>query len=358
MESLITVCTGMSGSGRNDYISLVKDIARKEEKELLEVHIGQKMYKKSKELGYLIPNGTILDTSERQLDCLRGLVLEELLTLKDQKKDILVNTHACFRWHKHLTKAFDYYYLSKLDPDLYITITDTIFSIFGRLQENQWKGRNNLTELLAWRDEETFVTKTFARIQRKPHFLIPRDEPPETLYNLIFNPKIKKAYLSYPVSAAEKEALEEVHKARDELREELIIFDPMAIKDVDWLASGQALGKKGETSIPIPFVDYDGTEKEVTIHLNELEQVATYLKDQTIARDYVLISQSDFVAVYYYDPDLPSPGVQREIRYAKDTGKPVYIYYPKDTMSPFQEMDITKHFRDGEEFLAFLKKEV
>jgi len=353
---LIAVCTGMSGSGRNEYISLVKDIAIGKGKELIEVHIGQQMYKKSKELGYPIPNGTILDTSERQLDYLRGLVLEELLTIKDQKKDILVNTHACFRWHKHLTKAFDYYYLSKLNPDLYITVTDTIYSIFGRLQGNQWKGRNNLAELLAWRDEEAFVTKTFARIQRKPHFLIARDEPPETLYNLIYNPGIKKAYLSYPISAAKKEALKEVYEVRDELRKDLIIFDPMSMKDVDWLTLGEALKKKGETSISVPFVDYDGSAKEVAISLKELEQVATYLKDQTIARDYVLINQSDFAVVYYYNPDLPSPGVQREIRFAKDTGKPVYIYYPKDTMSPFQEMDIAKHFQDKKEFLTFLEK--
>lgn len=149
----------MSGSGRRGCLYRVLEVASKEKKSLSVIHIGEKMYEKSKELGYTIPDGTILDTSERQLDYLRGIVLENII--RQNKKNVLMDTHACFRWHKHLTKAFDYYYLSRLKPDLYITITDTIFSIYGRLQKNHWKNRNNLAELLAWRDEEAFVTKTF-----------------------------------------------------------------------------------------------------------------------------------------------------------------------------------------------------
>jgi adenylate kinase len=353
---LLIICTGISGSGKKEYVKSVKEIAKSAGKELVEVHTGDKMYKKSEELGYPIANGAILDTSERQLDYLRGLVFEEIIRMKDITENILVVTHACFRWHKHLTKAFDYYYLSKLNPDLYITVTDTIYSIFGRLEQNQWRGRNNLTELLTWRDEEEFETKTFARIQKKPHFLVARSEPPETLYNLIFEPKMKKGYLSYPISGAEREAIQKVERIRDELRKNLIIFDPMAIKDVDWLSLALAQKKKGKTSISIPFLDYDGSKKEITIPIEEFEKASIFLKDQTIARDYGLIDQSDFVAVNYYDPDLPSPGVQREIRYAKDSGKPVYLYYPRDVMSPFQELDITKHFQDLNEFVGFLKK--
>jgi len=346
----------MSGSGKKEYIESVKKIAKSAGKELVDVHTGDRMYKKSEELGYTIENGTILDTSERHLDYLRGLVFEEIIRIKDTTENLLVNTHACFRWHKHLTKAFDYYYLSKLSPDLYITVTDTIYSIFGRLEQNQWRGRNSLTELLAWRDEEEFVTKTFARIQKKPHFLVARSEPPEMLHNLIFEPKMKRGYLSYPISAAEREAIQEVQSIRDELRKNLIIFDPMAIKDVDWLSLALAQKKKGKTSISIPFLDHDDSKKEITIPIEELERASIYLKDQTIARDYSLIDQSDFVAVNYYDPDLPSPGVQREIRYAKDSGKPVYLYYPQERMNPFQELDVTKHFQDVNELVSFLKK--
>jgi len=325
VNNLLAVCTGMSGSGRKRYLSEVKEFASKQGKEFHVVHVGEQMYKKSDELGYSIPDGTILDTSERQLDYLRGLVFEDILRLKKEKENLLIDTHACFRWHKHLTKAFDYYYLSKLDPDLYVTITDTIYSIYGRLQRGHWKDRNNLAELLAWRDEETFVTRTFAKIQKKPHFLVAREEPPQTLYNLIAIPKMKKAYLSYPISAAKSKAMKQVKEVRDELRKSIIVFDPMSIRDVDWLTVGQTRKKKGETTYAVPFMDDDYCAGKVDIDLCELEDVSVYLKDQTIARDYDLISQSDFVAVYYYDPSLPSPGVEREIRFAKDNGKPVYM---------------------------------
>ena len=46
--------------------------------------------------------------------------------------------------------------------------------------------------------------------------------------------------------------------------------------------------------------------------------------------------------------------MQREIRYAKENGKNVYIYYPKKEMSPFLEKDITKHFSERKDFLKFL----
>jgi adenylate kinase len=344
----------MSGSGRREYISKVQKLASEQGKDFCVVHVGEKMYEKSEDLGYPIPNGTILDTSERHLDYLRGLVFEDIIRLK--QKNVLIDTHACFRWHKHLTKAFDYYYLSKLNPDLYVTITDTIYSIYGRMQKNQWKGRNNLTELLAWRDEETFVTKTFAKIQKKPHFLVARDEPPQTLYNIIFEPRMKKTYLSYPISGAESRSMKKVQEVRDELRKSLVVFDPMSIRDIDWLTLALTKKKKGNRNYSIPFTDTDCSRKEIKVNLSELENVSTYLKDQTIARDYELISQSDFVSVYYYDPKLPSPGVEREIRFAKDGGKPVFLYLPEKTMSPFRELDVARHFGKTGEFIDFLRK--
>jgi adenylate kinase len=346
----------MSGSGKEKYISSVKKITENKGKKLNVVNVGDLMYKKSEELGVPIPKGQILDISERHLNLLRATVFEEIIRIKDETENLLVNTHACFRWHKHLTNAFDYYYLYSLNPDLYITITDNIYSIFGRLQESQWKQRNNLLELLIWRNEEEFITKIFADIQKKPHFMVARNEPPETLFNLVFQPTMKKVYISYPISAAEKEELQRVQSVIKDLRKNLIVFDPLSIREVEWLTLALARKKKGKKRITIPFVSNEGSEKKILINIEELEKIAGYLKDHTIARDYSLVHQSDLQAVYYYNPELPSPGVQREIRYAKEHGKNVYIYYPKATMSLFQEMDLTQHFQEENEFIAFLKK--
>jgi len=139
---MIVVCTGMSGSGRKSAICTMLGCIKPDKVKL--VNIGEKMYEKSRELGYSISDGKILDSSEKDLDYLRAIVYEDIIRAKDRGEDIIINTHACFRWNKYITKAFDYYYLTKLNPDLYITITDTIYSIYGRLESTKWKGRNAL----------------------------------------------------------------------------------------------------------------------------------------------------------------------------------------------------------------------
>jgi adenylate kinase len=348
---MIVVCTGLSGSGRKSAISSMLECCKPQKVKL--INTGERMYTKSSELGYKISEGKILDCSERDLDYLRAIVYEDILREKDDTETMIINTHACFRWNKYITKAFDYYYLTKLDPDLYITITDTIYSIYGRLESTEWKGRNALWELLAWRDEEEHITKTFAMIQKKPHYTISRNEPPETLYNIIFT-DVKKTYLSYPISADDIKAIEKVKKFRDSLRKKIVVFDPLAIKDIEWFTAALAEKKQGKTTIEIPFKDDDGKNQTTIFNIENLEEVGEYLKDQTISRDYDLISQSDFITVFYGNPEITSPGVQREIRYAKENGKDVYIYYPKKEMSPFLEKDISEHFLEPEKLEKFL----
>jgi hypothetical protein len=342
----------MSGSGRKRAICRMLGIAK--DKKVHLVNVGERMYQKSQTLGYPIGEGKILDASEKDLDYLRAVVYEDILRERENVENMIINTHACFRWNKYITKAFDYYYLTKLNPDLYLTVTDTIYSIYGRLELTEWKGRNALWELLAWRDEEEHLTKTFAMIQKKKHFSICWEEPPETMYNVIFEPNVKKTYLSYPISAGGSKAMKEVRNFRDNLRKNLVVFDPLAVKDIEWFTAALALKKQRKTRIKIPFTYDDGQEGQVSFDIRELEKVGDYLKHQTISRDYNMISQSDFVTVCYYDPAINSPGVQREIRYAKENGKDVYIYYPKKEMSPFLEKDVSKHFLDKNELIGFL----
>lgn len=351
---MIIVCTGMSGSGRKRSICAMLDYAKKSNKKVELANIGQRMYQKSGSLGYTIEEGKILDTSERNLDYLRAIVFEDVIRENEAAENMTINTHACFRWNKYITKAFDYYYLTKLKPDIYLTVTDTIYSIYGRLEKTDWKGRNSLWELLAWRDEEEHIARTFAMIQGKKHFTVCHADPPETMFRIIFEPHVKKTYLSYPISAGTSNAMREVKEFRDTLRKSLVVFDPLAIKDIEWLTAGLALKKQEKTMVEIPFVDDEGKAEELAFRIEDLEEVAPYLKDQTISRDYTMIRQSDFVTVYYYDPSISSPGVQREIRYAKEHGKDVYIYYPKKEMSPFLEKDVTKHFLDEKDFIGFL----
>jgi hypothetical protein len=190
-------------------------------------------------------------------------------------------------------------------------------------------------------------------MQNKKHYLICNEEPSETVYHLSFEPDIKKAYLSYPISAASEKELIEASKFKDALNKKMVVFDPMSLKDIEWCNEAETLWKEGIEYMESPLFDFPEARR-VKIETKKIMEVKHYLQDQTISRDYNLIDQSEYVIANYYNPKLPSPGVQREIRYAKENGKDVYLFWPKERLSPFLVHDITKHFQTQEELLKFI----
>jgi adenylate kinase len=331
------------------------ELARKKGIDIQIKNIGQMMYEKAEEGGYSIEEGKILDLPEFTLRSLRWSVLEDVLRTIEEAENTIIDTHACFRWKKYICDGFEYSYLSKLNPDLYFNVMDTIYSIKGRLELLPgWRGRHNLLELLIWRDEEAALTRTFAQIQNRDFYLIFYNDPAELMYKIAFERKAK-AYLSYPISFATDEQIEGVFKFRDTLRKDIVVFDPLGIREMGWLSAAIAMKKHGNKKITIPF-KVDGKEKNIQLSVNEIHGIRDYLVDQTVSRDFTLIDQSDFVVVDYFDPEINSPGVNNEMQYAHDNGKDVYIYWPDERMSPFLERNITKSFRTQENLLQFIQK--
>jgi nucleoside 2-deoxyribosyltransferase len=160
--------------------------------------------------------------------------------------------------------------------------------------------------------------------------------------------------LSYPISFATPEQVKDVEAFRDELRKEIVIFDPLSIRDISWQSAAQAMEKQGKSEIAIPF-NVDGRDEHVQISIKEMHEARDFLKDQTVNTDFKLIDQSDFIIVDYYDPSIHSPGVNSEMQYAHDNGKDVYLYWPESKMSPFLERNITRHFTTQEDLIEFIK---
>lgn len=355
MRVLIIVCTGISGSGRREAIVNVVDLARKKGFDIQIKNVGQMMYEKAEEGGYPISEGKILDLPAFTLRSLRWSVFEDILRTIDDAEHTIIDTHACFRWKKFVFDGFDYSYLSKLKPDIYFNIMDTIYSIKGRLElQKGWQGKHSLLELLIWRDEEAVLTRTFAEIQNKKFYHLFYDDPPESMFQIAFQNEVKKAYLSYPISFATPEQIQGVEVFRDALRKKIVIFDPLGNRDMSWQTAAAALKKQGEKEIEIPF-RYGDVERTVIVPIEEIFEANEYLMDQTVNIDFMLIDQSDFIVVNYYDPDIHSPGVNNEMQYARSNGKDVYIYWPESRMSPFLERNITKHFKTQKELLDFFE---
>jgi hypothetical protein len=331
------------------------ELARKRGVDIQIKNIGQMMYEKAEEGGYTIEDGKILDLPEFTLRPLRWSVLEDVLRTIDDAEHTIIDTHACFRWKKYICDGFEYSYLSKLNPDIYFNVMDTIYSIKGRLELLPgWSGRHTLLELLIWRDEEEALTRTFAQIQNKAFYLIFFNDPADLMYRIAFE-EPSKAYLSYPISFATEEQINKVIEFRDELRKDIVVFDPLGIREMGWLSAAIAMQKQGNEEIAIPFI-VNGKKGTVRLSVNEVYKVRDYLVDQTVNRDFTLIDQSNFVVVDYFDPDINSPGVNNEMQYAHDTGKDVYIYWPTERMSPFLERNITKSFKTQENLIQFIKQ--
>ncbi|MGC8555646.1 MAG: AAA family ATPase [Conexivisphaera sp.] len=331
------VVTGVSGSGRGEYISAAAEEIRSSGGSVEVFDVGSLMFETAENLGVEIPEGRILNLAPSTLNYLRTTVFEKILREARDHENVLVNTHACFRWKRHLLQAFDFYYLNLLSPDIYVTVVDSIAGMRARLDSSpHWRGRLGLKDMLVWRDEETFLTKSIADFQRKPFFMIPAKQPPGTLWRLMRDPSAPKAYLSYPMTHLGDRAQEFQERLRgfvSELRRRgLIVFDPGEVEDMD-LVEGR--------------VRLEGVDP------GEVESVREDVYDQTVARDYQLIDQSDFVIVYYYVPVM-SPGVLSEMTYAFSSAKEVYVVF-RGPESPFFRYYSTRIFKDEDELFSFLE---
>ncbi len=340
------IATGISGSGRGEYLRKVVKFAERQGEEVRLFDVGRMMFSTAEKLGIKIPEDKILDLAPSTLSYLRTTVFEQILRESEEHENIIIGTHACFRWRKHLLQAFDFHYLNQLKPDIYVAIIDSVASIKARLEVKEgWRGRLRLKDILVWRDEEVFITKSVADFQRRPFYMIAYKEPAEALFRLMFEPNVKKTYLSYPMTHSEQseENLMKKDEFRDTLRDAgLIVFDPAEIEDAKLL-------RRLEDSPEGVEVEADGTK--VFIPADEVMEVAEDVQHQTVANDCQLIDQSDFITVYYYLPVM-SPGVLSEMTYGFTNNKHVYVVF-KGPESPFFRYYSTKIFKDEADLFEY-----
>ncbi|MEM2352432.1 MAG: ATP-binding protein, partial [Thermoproteota archaeon] len=190
------VATGISGSGREEYLRRFVNFSGEKGIKIRIFSVGSMMFETARKLGIEIKEDKILDLSPSSLNFLRATVFEQIIRESEDHENIVVSTHTCFRWKKHVFQAFDFHYLNELSPDIFVTISDSVLSIKRRLESSlQWRGRLTLKDILVWRDEEILLTKSIADYRGKPFYVIPSSSPGETLFNLAFKPDSRKVYL-------------------------------------------------------------------------------------------------------------------------------------------------------------------
>lgn len=355
---ICVVVTGQVGLEKKPFLQQVVDIARDNGHEVVLFNIGERMCAEAPDI---VPH-RILDLPRQRLTALRRSVFKDVLRAASGGANLIVNTHATFRWKHGLFHAYDHTQMAELDADFYVTLVDNIDALHERL-EREHDVKHTLKDILVWREEEMVVTEAMAEaVAGYGHaFVMSRGNPRITapsLYRLMFEPHRKRVYPSFPMTHVldEPVVLAEIDRFRDALAEHFITFDPADLNEKKLLYEAGEATKRGEEDLAI---NVNG--RSITLPVSEITRVAHDIDAQIYARDFKLIEQSDMIVSYV--PSLPggkpalSSGVEREVQHAFESTKEAFVVWrPEYEPSPFVTETATAIFRSMDELFAHFQQ--
>jgi adenylate kinase len=336
-------------------------------------NVGDMMYELSHHSGKPVPAGKILDLPMPELRLLRQLSFEKIIQGSVGSQNILVNSHSVFRWNGQLFSAISIPEVQAFRPDIVVTLIEDIDAIKLRLdllkQNDQLPGNVNYTlkDIIVWREEEMLVSEMLASVLQVPHYVVGMWVDPEvspnpetTLFSLMFQPWKKKAYVSYPISAAKGNNLiwERVLKFRNLVHRYLTVFDPLSIDEKRL----EGAMKRSLALLPTTSrltVDVRGNPLE--LDTKEISEVLPDIDGQIVARDYKLVDQAQVIIAYFPRDNDGSPiiagGVQSELEHAAASPKEILVVWEADRdPTPFIKLKSDHRFGSLEELESFLKE--
>jgi adenylate kinase len=355
---MIVVVTGMVGVDKKSYLARVCQYAAENSEEVLLCNVGDMMYAEAPD----IPPGKILDIPMKRLSSLRRSVFKDIIAKAQDASNLIVNTHATFRWRHGLFPAVDFDQMRQLNTDMYICLIDGVSVLHSRLVDEH-SIEHSLKDLIVWREEEIIGTEMLCKgiNERIPFYCLARgtgEQTTETFYKLVFDGGTKKAYLSFPMTAVDE--MEDVRRGIDEFRELMkrifICFDPGDLEESYLPQKAQQAKQKGLDFIEVPVLG-----RQVRLDLHEVQQIERDINSQIYARDFMLIDQSEMIISFI--PTLAdgraaiSSGVERELQHAHEAAKDVYVIWTaKQTPSVFVTQTATKVFGKVTEAVDYFKE--
>ncbi len=355
------VLTGQVGLDKQEYLRGVERITRDSRSGLAAFHVGDRMYADAPD----VPPGRILDLPLSRLHTLRRSVFKDILREAEGRPNIIVNTHATFRWRHSLFRAFDFDQIERLRPDMFICLVDSVDAVHHRLMCKH-KVDATLKDTLVWREEEILATELLALALGCANscYVLPRGKTGGTMrtcFRLITQPHLPKAYVSYPMThvVGMPEVIAEIDAFRLELADRLIVFDPVDVDEKHLVDAAIAATKEGRDFVESQMSGPDGATQNYQVSAKQLLELAGDIDGQIYARDFQLIDQSDMIISLV--PELPdgtpaiSSGVERELHHAYEHGRQVYVVWkPERPPSPFITETASRLFRTTTQVLAFL----
>lgn len=352
---MIVVTTGMVGIDKKAYLEQVVELCKSRGKNVELYNVGEMMYREAPD----IPKGRILDISLKRLGQIRRSVFKDVIAKSKNVDNLIVNTHATFRWRHGLFPAVDFDQLRELDADLYVCIVDGVDALHVRLIREH-PIRHSLKDLIVWREEELLGTEMVRNgiDESLPCFCLARgfeSETVETYYQLMFENYRRKTYLSFPMThvMSMPDVQKRIMKFRDMMKEHFICFDPGDLEEMYLPFYAEKAQKQGQDNVTIKALD-----TEVEVPLSELQQIDRDIKAQVYARDFYLIDQSDMIISFIPENQTGGPaissGVERELQHAHEGAKEVYVIWTaKASPSVFVTQTANKVFYSEEEAMEY-----
>ncbi|MEN6578263.1 MAG: hypothetical protein ABFD90_18105 [Phycisphaerales bacterium] len=355
---MIIVVTGMVGLNKKSYLEAVCRFAGQNGKQVQLRSVGDMMYAEAPD----IPPGKILDISLKRLDSLRRSVFKDIIAAASEVPNLIVNTHATFRWRHGLFPAVDFDQMRQLNADMYVCLIDGVVAMHQRLLE-QHAVEHSLKDLIVWREEEIISTEMLCKgINDKVPFyclsLGSTEQTVDTFYRMAFERDLKRAYLSFPMTAVARleTVTQEIAEFRRRMKQFLICFDPGDLEEAHLPAVARAAREQGLKQVEVAI-----SNRRACLDVDEVLQIEHDINSQIYARDFLLIDQADMIVSFV--PALPdgraaiSSGVERELQHAHEAAKEVYVIWtaPQQHPSVFVTQTASKVFTSVAEAVEFLQ---
>ncbi len=354
---MIIVVTGMVGLNKKSYLEAVCRFAGQNGRDVRLRSVGDLMYAEAPD----IPPGKILDISLKRLHSLRRSIFKDIIAAASEVPNLIVNTHATFRWRHGLFPAVDFDQMRLLNADMYICLIDGVVAMHLRLLE-QHAVEHSLKDLIVWREEEIISTEMLCKgINDKVPFYclaLGGGQPTvDTFYRMAFQRDVKKAYLSFPMTAVAslESVTREISEFRRRMKQSFVCFDPGDLEEAHLPMVARRARQEGRSQIEVTALN-----QQVRLDMEEVLQIERDINNQIYARDFLLIDQADMIVSFV--PALPdgraaiSSGVERELQHAHEAAKEAYVIWTaRQHPSVFVTQTANKVFSSVPEAIAFLQ---
>jgi adenylate kinase len=357
------IVTGQVGMDKKSYLDQAVRFAGAQGDPIELYNVGDMMYREARD----VRPGRILDLPLSRLETLRRAAFKDVITDSRDQKNVMVNTHATFRWRHGLFSAFDYDQIAKLNPDLFICVVDNIEVVHHRLHAEH-EIDATLKDCMVWREEEILATELMSKAIPSSKFYVMsrgRHQPTtKQLFRLICRPGMRKVYPSFPMSHVVDmpDVLAEIDAFRAALADHFITFDPGDVDEKLLLERSMAAAREGKEFLEVAPHSFGGAKGSppIKVKVREVLDIAGDIDGQIYMRDFKLVDQSDMIVSYI--PELPggipglSSGVERELHHAFEHTKEVFVVWkPKKHPSPFITETATKIFASVDEAMKYFE---